>query len=178
MNFISTLFTNEVWTHLSLWVVPWVWSRYPKNTNKIMQKNKRKQHLQNQHDRKTWTWDQEPQFPTDEQEKLQILFKCHHLGQQPLWPTNQASSHFILLALLKINRFCVNSVHTFWKLSFLENYHFPAADREISVFLAPNGTTNSPKRDTLRRHLLWTQIRIPKIITRPQKLPEIQQTKN
>lgn len=55
--------------------------------------------------------------------------------------------------------------------------HFPAADHGISVFLAPNGT-NSPKRDTLRRHLLWTQIRIPKIITRPQKLPEIEQTKN
>jgi hypothetical protein len=56
--------------------------------------------------------------------------------------------------------------------------HFPAADHEISVFLAPNGTTNSPKRDTLRRHLLRTQIRIPKITTRPQKVPKIQQTNN
>lgn len=60
-----------------------------------MQKNKRRQHLQNQHEHKTWTWDQEPQFPTHEQEKLQVLFKCHHLGQ-PLWPTNQSSQPFYL----------------------------------------------------------------------------------
>jgi hypothetical protein len=56
-----------------------------------MQKNKRRQHLQNQHEHKTWPWDQEPQFPTNEQEIADIIQM-----PPPLWPTNQSSQPFYL----------------------------------------------------------------------------------
>ncbi len=118
----QAIFTNKVRTHLSLWVLPWVWSRYPKNTNKLCKRTK-----------------EDNTYKTSMNTRLEHEIRnlntppmnkkiCRYYSNATTWDNHcgqqiKAASHFILLALLKINGFCVNSVHTIWSLSFLENYY-------------------------------------------------------